>query len=94
MLTYEDCLGLGHITEEEVRAIAEHEHLPDLIALELGEYLLRGDDGVPRIRRIIVDDIEAAERSGHLEQRDRLKLVLAHFIATHPARTGSTTTTG
>ena len=36
MLTFEDCLSLSELTEEEILAIAEHEHIPELAALELG----------------------------------------------------------
>ena len=36
MLTYQDCVGLCELSEAEIRAIAEHEHLPEVVALELG----------------------------------------------------------
>ena len=39
MITIEDCLALSDLTEEEIDAIAEHEHLPEIIAAELGNYL-------------------------------------------------------
>jgi hypothetical protein len=29
------------LTEEEIAAIAEHEHLPMIVAAELGNYLIR-----------------------------------------------------
>ncbi len=45
MLTYEDCVGLTDLTEEEIEAIAQHEHLPEIIAAELGCYLVH-DPGV------------------------------------------------
>ena len=32
MNTLEDCLGLCDLTEAEVLAIAEHEHLPEIAA--------------------------------------------------------------
>ena len=32
MITLEDCIGLCGLTEEEVLAIAEHEHLPEIAA--------------------------------------------------------------
>ena len=35
MITLEDCLGLCGLTEEEVLAIAEHEHLPEIAATAL-----------------------------------------------------------
>lgn len=84
MLSYEDCLALCDLTEEEVEAIAEHEHVPDIIATEIGSYLVHNPNGVPMIRRIIVDDIEAAERRGDTVHATRLKLVLKHFVETHP----------
>lgn len=41
MLSLEDCIALCDLTEEEVLAIAEHEHIPEMAATELGNYLLR-----------------------------------------------------
>lgn len=84
MLTYEDCLGLCELDEDEIRAIAEHENLPELAALELGHYLLQSDDGVLRIKSMIVEDIERAEKTGHAEHALKLKLTLKHFVDTHP----------
>jgi len=84
MLTYEDCVGLAELTEEEIEAIAQHEHLPEIVAVELGNYLVHDPDGVPKIKRIILDDIEQARERGEQQQVARLKLVLKHFIATHP----------
>ena len=84
MLTFEDCLALAELTEEEVDAIAEHEHVPEMLAMELGNYLVHADDGVPRISRIIIEDIEAAELRGDRDRVLRLKLVLQHFVAAHP----------
>ena len=36
MLTIEDCIGLSGLTEDEIAAVAEHEHLPAMLALEMG----------------------------------------------------------
>jgi hypothetical protein len=84
MLTYEDCLSLCELSEEEIDAIAEHEHIPEMVALELGNYLVHTDDGELCLRSYILDDIEAC-REAHNEQRaERLQQVLRHFIATHP----------
>ena len=84
MLTYQDCVGLCELTEEEIRAIAEHEHLPELIALELGQYLAQTEDGQRSIRRMILDDIEAAQSAGDREKILRLKATMKHFVDTHP----------
>lgn len=85
MLTYEDCVGLADLTEEEIAAVAQHEHLPEIIAMELADYLVRDPAGVPRIKAIIIDDIAIAQRRGDCQRVLRLKLVLQHFVQTHPA---------
>jgi hypothetical protein len=88
MLSYEDCVELSDLTEEEITAIAEHEHLPEIAALEMGSYLVHSPEGVPMIKRIILDDIEEERRRGHNEKVLQLKLVLKHFIDTHPQSSG------
>ncbi len=84
MLTLKDCIALCDLTEEEVAAIAEHEHIPMIIAAELGNYLVHSPEGVPMIRRFIADDIKEAEERGDRDHVRLLKLVLWHFIQTHP----------
>lgn len=84
MLTLQDCIGICELTEEEIKAIAQHEHIPEIVATELGEYLVHAKNGVSHIRKIILDDIEDARARGHEADVERLQLVLKHFIATHP----------
>lgn len=84
MLTLQDCIELCDLTEEEIQAIAEHEHVPEIIAVELGQYLTTCENGVPHIKRIILDDILDAELRKDHAKAERLRLVLKHFIATHP----------
>ena len=84
MLTFEDCLGLCALTEQEIDAIAQHENLPEIVALELGNYLIRQPDGVPLIRRMILDDIADAEACGDRSRALTLKATLRHFVETHP----------
>ncbi len=83
MLTIKDCIELCHLDVDEIRAIAEHEHLPDIVAIELGEYLVSRDDGPPLIRRMILDDIEAARSRGDEVEVARYLSALKHFIAGH-----------
>ena len=86
MLSYQDCVELSDLTEEEIEAIAEHEHLPEMAALELGSYLVHSPEGVPMIKRIILEDIEEERRRGHADKALKLKLVLKHFVDTHPTK--------
>lgn len=45
MITLEDCVALCGLTEEEVLAIAEHEHLPEIAAAALASYLVHEEHG-------------------------------------------------
>jgi hypothetical protein len=84
MLSLEDCIALSSLSEEEVAAIAEHEHLPMVIAAELGNYLVQTPDGGRHVKRMIRDDIEAANARGDLLHALALKLVLRHYVSCHP----------
>ena len=88
MLTFKDCLDYAELTEEEILAIAEHEHMTEIAALELSEYLVQRPDGVVVIKRMILDDIEDAKRSEDRERELRLKAALKHFVETHPENVG------
>jgi len=86
MLTFEDCLGLCELSEEEIRAIAEHEHLPEIVALELGSYLIRGPDGELLMSHMFIEDIRAAEGRGDVVHAVSLKRALRQFIEQHGAK--------
>jgi hypothetical protein len=45
MLTYDDCVGLCGLRPEEIDAIARHEHLPEIVALEMGACLAETPQG-------------------------------------------------
>lgn len=72
------------LTEEEVLAIAEHEHIPEIAAAELGNYLVHTAEGERRIKAIIRDDIVAARARGDRSHAIALKLVLRNFVLQHP----------
>jgi hypothetical protein len=84
MLALEDCIALCDLTEEEVLAIAAHEHIPEIAAAELGNYLVREPDGELYIKSMIRDDIRHAETRGDGERMLALKLVLRNFVLQHP----------
>jgi S-ribosylhomocysteine lyase LuxS involved in autoinducer biosynthesis len=83
MLTIEDCIELSELTEEEILAIAEHEHIPEMAALELGNYLVHTPEGEKRIHEMIVDDIESARHEGNLQRLLALKTCLRHYLDHH-----------
>lgn len=84
MITLEECIGLCGLTEEEVLAIAEHEHLPEIAATALGQYLLSQEHGSEKVRDMIVDDIRHVQRSNDKQHILDLLHVLHHFLKTHP----------
>jgi len=84
MLTLEDCLALCELSEEEVLAIAEHEHIPEIAALELGNYLVHSAEGELCIKAMIKDDIAAATTRGSWDHALALKLLLRNFVLQHP----------
>lgn len=84
MLTIDDCIALSGLTGPEIDAIAEHEHLPEIVALELGCCLVHSRDGSRRIAGFIRDDIEAARRHGQARHARQLAGVLRGFVAHHP----------
>jgi len=83
MLSLEDCVALCDLTEEEVLAIAQHEHIPEIVAAELGNYLLRSPDGELLIKAMIRDDIAAAAASGNRLRVLALKWILRDFVLRH-----------
>lgn len=84
MLTFQECLAFSELTEDEILAIAEHENLPEAVALELGNTLAQTPAGEHCIEEMIADDIVAAQRAGNLRHAAALKLVLRRFIEQHP----------
>ena len=84
MISIEDCIGLCGLDPDEIGAIAEHEHVPDICAAALGQYLLKREHGAEAIRDMIVDDIRAAEQRGDRGHARDLLLTLHRFLSTHP----------
>jgi hypothetical protein len=84
MITLEDCIAFCGLTEEEVLALAEHEHMPEAAACALAEYLLAQEHGLEKIRDMIVDDIRTAQARGDRQHVQTLLHVLHHFLKAHP----------
>lgn len=84
MISLEDCIGLCGLTEEEVLAIAEHEHLPEMAAAAYAQYLLSMAHGTEKIRTMIIDDIRHAQLVGDKAHVTSLLHVLHHFLRAHP----------
>jgi hypothetical protein len=84
MLSLEDCIALCDLTEEEVLAIAQHEHIPEMAATELGNYLLRTPEGELSIKSMIRNDLAVARARNERERVLVLKALLRNFVLQHP----------
>jgi hypothetical protein len=84
MISLADCIAFSGLTEEEVLAIAEHEHLSEIAATALAEYLLSRERGMEKVRDMIVDDIRKAQHRADKAHVQTLLHVLHHFLKTHP----------
>src|SRR3954465_566171 len=58
MISLSDCMGLCDLSPEEVQAISEHEHVPEIIAATLGSYLLHSEHGPEKVRQssLVISD--------------------------------------
>ena len=83
MLSLEGYLALCELSEDEVLAIAHHEHLPEIAAAELGNYLCHTPEGEMRIKAIIRDDIAEARAGGDRMRELALKMMLRSILQ-HP----------
>lgn len=84
MITLEDCIVFCGLSEEEVLAIVEHEHMPEAAACALAEYLLNKEHGPEKIRDMIVDDVRAAQARC---DREHVRTLL-HSCRPAPGSTG------
>jgi hypothetical protein len=85
MITIEDCIALSDLTEDEIDAIAEHEHLPEIIAAELGWHLVGTPGGERTIRGMLEDNIATAVIAGKEHRAALLKFALGHYLQEHQA---------
>ena len=84
MITLADCLAMCGLSEDEVLAIAEHEHIPEIAAAALGQYLLNQERGPEKIRDMIRDDIRGALARNDRAHARELLMALRHFLSEHP----------
>lgn len=84
MISREDCIALCGLDADEIDAIAEHEHLGDVQAAALAQYLLHAAHGPEKIRSMIVDDIRTALNEDRPAHAAQLLAVLRHFMTEHP----------
>jgi len=84
MISLEDCIAFSGLDKNEVEAISEHEHIPEIAAAALANYLLKQPNGGEAIRTMIIDDIHKALEAGRVKHAQELFMALRHFLDEHP----------
>ena len=84
MIGLEDCIAMCGLEFDEVAAICEHEHIGEIPAAALANYLLHQAHGSERIRAMIIDDIHDALDRNEVQHAYELVAVLRHFLKHHP----------
>lgn len=87
MLAMQDLLDYCDLSRGEVEAIAEHEHVPLVIAAEMSECLLSSPEGVCKLHTMIVENLERAMKTGQFQHAQELENTYQHLLRTHPLPT-------
>ena len=89
MLSMQDVIDYCDLDSGEIEAIAEHEHIPTMLAAELSEDLLCSPDGVCRLHTMIIENMEQALQASSYQHAEELAKTYQHLQRTHPIPTHS-----
>lgn len=84
MISENDILDMTCLTRAQIAAIAEHEHVDEVTAAELGEYLMHMHHGPQQVQQMICEDISDALHRDDLPAARALYKALKSFLAEHP----------
>lgn len=84
MLSLKDCLDFCDLDCREIEAIAEHEHVPLIVAMEMSSELVATEEGLRNMHTMMRDDIEHALEIGNLDHATELTATYLHFCKDHP----------
>lgn len=83
MLSFVDCRDICDLTEEEIHAIEEAEHLPPVEACARGNSLSHSPEGCRQVIKYMYESIERAEKNEDGEQSELLHKDLQRFVSEH-----------
>lgn len=84
MISIKDCIDYSDLTEDEVAAIAEHEHLPYASAAQLACCLAQSQEGAELLRCLLKNAVCDASACGHAEALRTARRAERQFAANHP----------
>ena len=85
LISLVDICDLCGLDRDQIEAIGEHEHLPNVAAAALASYLLHSSHGIEKIRDMIVDDIKIALSEQRNSHASELLMALRHLYQTNSA---------
>jgi hypothetical protein len=83
MFSLDECIGMSDLSEEVIAVISEHEHVPEIVAVGLGQNLLKTPKGLFTLRCFICDALEHAQLAGKRDKVKQLERVLTRFNASY-----------
>ena len=86
MLSLQDCLDLTDLSDAELAAIARHEKIPPIVALELGHRLIQNAGGIETLRQFILDNILGAQRQHRCGDCEQFSRTLSDYNEKNPER--------
>jgi hypothetical protein len=89
VLCLEDCLDFSDLSASEVEAIATHEHVPLIVAAEIGCNMLKTPNGIRCLENLFLETAETARLRGS-HDAGRYLAVYQHFHQSHPDCSSST----
>jgi hypothetical protein len=84
MINENDILDMTCLTRDQIAAISVHEHVDEVSAAEMGEYLMHIHHGPQRVQQMICEDIADALHADDVIQARALYKTLKAFLAEHP----------
>jgi hypothetical protein len=84
VLSLRDCVDLCGLSDDELTVIAEHEHVPTIVAAEIGNELLGTAKGLYKLHTLFLDSLEQAARGAQRDKERRIGEIYARFRAQYP----------
>jgi hypothetical protein len=80
MISINECIAICGLDRNEIAAIAKHEHVPEVAASALANYLLHHEGDEIEIRQMMTEDLHAAIEDGRLQHASELFMALREFL--------------
>jgi len=84
MITIEECVQMSGLTQDEIDAICEHEHIPEVAAAAFADYMMHKEKGPDVLREMVRDDIRDSLARGDKQHAASLMVTLRKMLALHP----------